>query len=162
MVRSSSCLDWWQSGKDRGRLNWLGVLLGMSGGVAFSVFSSFGYLNPSSIVFGMVFLFIEIPVGVIIGLMVATVAMLAIRVKGLRNSRLPISARAGAAAFLAQSLLIFSLFSIYPYGGIGNWVAVLGTGPIAGVCFAALAYLRFPTSSHPLNQADPEGPFRRI
>ncbi|MET4622178.1 peptidoglycan/LPS O-acetylase OafA/YrhL [Arthrobacter sp. 2762] len=148
-MAKSKPLGWWRSGKLPSRLLWLGAFSGAAGALAFNLNYMIGHVNAATLMWGMANLFIfEIPGGILLGLVVALLVLMARILVPKKASRMLQAAVTGAVALLCGGLIVSSVLHDVPVpGGAGviGWIA----GILVGIAFAVVSY------RHPAGAQEP-------
>jgi len=119
---------------------WLGVASGLAAAVAFNVNYMIGHVNAATLMWGMANLFIfEIPAGVILGMVVVLVVLLARALVPENTSRKVYSVVTGGVALLSSGLVITSVLHGVPVPGSVNVVAWIA-GTLFGIACAVVSY----------------------
>ncbi|SKA95680.1 hypothetical protein SAMN06295879_2060 [Agreia bicolorata] len=113
-----------------------GLSAGAIGGIAFQLGLSVtsGYFSPAAIVFGLVFLVFEIPMGMIVGVVSAVLGWLTSRFFAQNQSPWRRAVTVGLGAFVATGLLTAAI-SLGFRSWIPFWVVFLSFGAIGALAF---------------------------
>ena len=118
------------------RLIVFGLSAGTLGGIAFQLGLSVtsGYFSPAAIVFGLVFLVFEIPMGMIVGVVSAVLGWLTSHCFAQNQSPLRRAVAVGLGAFVGTGLLTGAT-SLGFRSWIPFWVVFLSLGTIGALAF---------------------------
>lgn len=145
MVKSNPP-GWWRAGKLSTRLLWLGAFLGTAGAWAFNLNYMVGHINPATLMWGIANLFIfEIPVGALLGLLVALVVLFARTMVPGKAPKMLFVGVTGTTAWLCTSVVVSGVSHDVPVpssAGLISWMA----GILTGCVFAVVTY-RHPASN---------------
>lgn len=131
---------WWLTGKLTGRLLCLGAILGAAGAITLRVAYTVTNFSPVFLIWGLFLLIVfEVPIGVVLGLTVGGVVIVARRLLSKTSQRLSRAAVTGLVASVSSAGLAFALFSVLPLG-VDPWVAAGVSGVIVGSVFASVSY----------------------
>lgn len=144
MVKIDSA-GWWRAGKLSTRLLWLGAFLGAAGALAFNLNYTVGHISPATLMWGIANLFIfEIPAGVLLGLVVALVVLMARTMVPGKAPKMLFVGVTGTIAWLCASVVVSGVLHDVPVpGSVGliSWIV----GILTGCAFAVVTY-RHPAS----------------